>query len=200
MDETETDTCFRDVLKLNDDTRGAIKAAGAKVMSDLTDWHATQHKTFENSLKGQNIVIQPVPMSNIRLYTDLIRTWNTCDVTWVAGHFTTESLREFKTYSLQKKKRSDSKLEQAKPPKLVKKVKFITWLTDFEDWMRSYITDTHDCPIWWIARDVVEPFKDVEQANRPFVPLDTCCLGSWKNSGLDIPACSDIPELSLIHI
>ena len=89
MNETETDECFRDVLKLNDDTRGAIKAAGAKVMSDLTDWHETEHKTFENSLKGQNIVIQPVPMSNIRLCADLIRIWNTCDVIWVAHHFTT---------------------------------------------------------------------------------------------------------------
>ena len=191
MDETETDTCFRDVLKLNDDTRGALKAAGAKLMSDLTDWHETEHKIFENSLKGQNIMAQSVSMSNIRLCAELIRIWNTCNVTWVAHHFTTASLREFKTYSLQKKKREDSRLEQAKPPKLVKKVKFITWLTKMEDWMKSYITDTHDCPIWWIARDAVEPLKDVEIAELPSIPLNKCCLGAWKNSGMD---------LSLIHI
>ena len=57
MDETETDECFKNVLKLNDDTRGAIKAAGVKEMSDLIDWHETEHKTFKNSLKGQSIVI-----------------------------------------------------------------------------------------------------------------------------------------------
>ena len=124
-------------------------------MSDLTDWHETEHKTFENSLKGQNIVIQPVPLSNLRLCADLIRIWNTFDIIWVAAHFTTQSLREFKAYSLQKKKRSDSKLEQSKPPQLVKTMKFLTWLTEFEDWMKTYITDTHDCAIWWIARDVV---------------------------------------------
>ena len=77
-------------------------------------------------------------------------------------------------------------------------MKFITWLTDFEDWMRSYITDTHDCPIWWIARDAVEPFKDVEIAELPSIPLDKCCLGPWKNSGLDIPECADVPDM-LMH-
>ena len=39
MDETETVTCFENVLKLNPATRGAILAAGVSKMSDLTDWH-----------------------------------------------------------------------------------------------------------------------------------------------------------------
>ena len=156
MDADETVTCFENVLKLNQATRAVVFATGVTTMKDLADWHETEHKSFENSLKGQNTIIQPVPLSNLRLCGDLIRIWNTCDVTWVAGHFTTESLREFKTYSLQKKKREDSKLEKSKPPKLDKKTKFITWLTKFEDWCKTHITDTHDCDIYWIICDVVD--------------------------------------------
>ena len=103
MDEAETASCFTNVLKLNDATKAAVLAAGVSTMSDIADWHETEHKSFKNSLKGQNIVIQPVPLSNLRLCGDLIRIWNTCNVVWIAAHFTTESLREFKTYSLQKK-------------------------------------------------------------------------------------------------
>ena len=77
-------------------------------------------------------------------------------------------------------------------------MKFITWLTEFEEWCQTHITATHDCAIWWIIRDVVKPFKDVEITELPSIPLNSCCLGPWKNSGLDIPECSDISDM-LMH-
>ena len=52
MDADETVTCFENILKLNENTRNAVLAAGVTTMSDLADWHETEHKSFENSLKG----------------------------------------------------------------------------------------------------------------------------------------------------
>ena len=80
MNAAETLACFENVLKLNENTRNDVIATGVTVMGDLANRHETEHKSFENSLKGQNIVIQPVPLSNLRLSGELIRIWNTCDV------------------------------------------------------------------------------------------------------------------------